>query len=171
MKLNITAAQEHSARPEFRCRQQFPHHPAPQSAMRSLRADYKCKCNNRSHQPSPLGEGGRRPGEGRLCRDDPIMGCNGEVCLHQSPAVTASPRGEPLYANEKRICNRKALLHILLFFTGNQSAASAGRSGSNRLHCRPETRNTPARRSSRRCRRSISARAKRSLSQASARRR
>ena len=50
MKQNNTAAQEHSARPEFRCRQQFPHQPAPQSAMRSLRADYKCKCNNRSHQ-------------------------------------------------------------------------------------------------------------------------
>ena len=53
MKQNNTAAQEHSARPEFRCRQQFPHQPAPQSAMRSLRADYKCKCNNRSHQTAP----------------------------------------------------------------------------------------------------------------------
>ena len=35
MKQNNTAAQEHSARPEFRCRQQFPHQPAPQSAMRT----------------------------------------------------------------------------------------------------------------------------------------
>ena len=47
MKQNNTAVQEHSARPEFRCRQQFPHQPAPQSAMRSLRADCRYKCSSR----------------------------------------------------------------------------------------------------------------------------
>ena len=45
--------------------------------------------------PSPLGEGGRRPDEGRSPRDNPYMGYRGTAAPHQSPSATASPpRGE-----------------------------------------------------------------------------
>ena len=42
----------------------------------------------------PLGEGGRKPDEGRSPRDNPYMGYRGTAAPHQSPSVTASPRGE-----------------------------------------------------------------------------
>ena len=41
-----------------------------------------------------LGEGGRRPDEGRACRYNPFMGNNGKPAPHQSASQTASPSGE-----------------------------------------------------------------------------
>ncbi len=44
-------------------------------------------------KPSPLGEGDRRPDEGRACRYNPFMGNNGKPAPHQSASQTASPSG------------------------------------------------------------------------------
>ena len=47
--------------------------------------------------PSPLGEGGRRPDEGRPSRCSPFTGNRGKAAPHQSPSVTASPEGEAFF--------------------------------------------------------------------------
>ena len=47
--------------------------------------------------PSPLGEGGRRPDEGRVCRYDPVRVQQGKAAPHQSASQSASPEGEAFF--------------------------------------------------------------------------
>ena len=49
-------------------------------------------------KPSPLGEGGRRPDEGRRYRGHPLPGNHGKSAPHQSASRTASPSGGSLFA-------------------------------------------------------------------------